>query len=204
MGLPGLPNIAKQHLPRACQASSSLVGGLWANHQIVSKTDALGHDSASEKALSQNMVWPTVFSDGVVERRTPSEGLGPSRPLQTTPSKGMGRCQNFYMNNFRFPQNKPTERIFRLWAIQSSSNNPFRGFWAFQVSLSNSFRGCGAFQASSNNPFSEGCQASSSLVGNLWANHQMSPKRTLWDTIPRAKNTKPKHGLANCVLGGGR
>ena len=110
MGLPGLPNIFKQHLPRACQASSSLVGGLWANHQIVSKTDALGHDSASEKALSQNMVWPTVFSEGVVERRR------------------YGAFQPSFNNPIR-----------RSRAFQASPNHPFQGYGALSEFLHEQF-----------------------------------------------------------------
>ena len=45
-------------------------------HQNVSKTDAVGYDSASEKTVSQNMVGgckvllkATVPSEGVVERQ---------------------------------------------------------------------------------------------------------------------------------------
>ena len=81
---------------RACQASSILVD-LWANHQNVFKMGTLGHDSASEKSLSQNIVLP-VFSEGVVERNQ----YGVFWPSFNTP----------------FP---------RLRAFLVSSNNPFRG-----------------------------------------------------------------------------
>ena len=47
------------------------------------------------KIQSQNMVWPTVFSEGFVERKrylatTPFEGFRPSRLLQTTPFRCYG------------------------------------------------------------------------------------------------------------------
>ena len=96
---------------------------------------------------------------------------------------------NFYLKASHGTPNKPTEHIFRRWAFQASSNNPFpgygafqasfnnpfRGFWAFQASLSNSFRGYGAFQASSNNSFPRA--AKHPLVGgDLWANLQIVSK----------------------------
>ena len=89
----GLPSIFKQPLSEGCQASTG-GGNLWANLQIVSKTDVLGHDSASEKAPRQNMVWPTASSEGVVETQ---------RPVAFLPSLN---------NPFR-----------RSWALQAPSNN---------------------------------------------------------------------------------
>ena len=143
------PRAAKHH---------SLVGDLWANLQIVSKTDVLGHDSASEKALRQNMVCPTVSSEGVVETQ---------RPV----------------------------------AFQPSFNNPFRKCWAFQASSNNPSEGMGHLSTPLPKGLPSIIQPGGGTCVQITKRLQNGNSRT---KSRGRKNTNPKHGLANCVLRGGR